>query len=332
MTYLPRAFFAFWLLILVQGPCLRAQDSTFAPAYQGIRLVNNSYLVDFDEHSRIAHWVHYELLDFESMGTIQRTDDFRRDGRSARSAGAENYRGSGYDRGHLKPAGDSKSSAQEMSSSFLMTNMAPQTPSLNRGIWRLLEQDIREWAVRYCALHVSTGPSLETKTRIGQSIRVPAACWKAILRTDPDTCAIAFMMPNNEKVEGSIEDYVMTVDELESLIQIDLFPQLPDSVEKRIESALASDAWEMSSGGGFNRSGLQCLGITTAGHRCGNFTSSGNQYCHLHQPADQPTNPNASPAIDHGGRKQCSGMAKSTGKRCRNMTTHPSGRCGHHRN
>jgi hypothetical protein len=94
----------------------------------------------------------------------------------------------------------------------------------------------------------------------GLSIRVPAACWKAILRTDPDTCAIAFMMPNEAKVEGNIEDYAMSVDELESLIQIDLFPQLPDSVEKRIESALASDAWEMSSGGGFNRSGLQCFG------------------------------------------------------------------------
>lgn len=323
--------FAFLVLISVQSQRILAQDNTFAPGIEGTPLFNSSYLVDFDEDSRIAHWVHYELLASESLGSTQRTEDFRRDSRSTRSAGAENYRGSGYDRGHLKPAGDSKSSTQEMSSSFLMTNMIPQTPALNRGIWRSLEQDIREWAVRYGAVHVSTGPSIETKTHIGQSIRVPAACWKAVLRTDPDTSAIAFMIPNNAKVEGNIEDYIMTVDELESMIQIDLFPALPEQVEGQIESVRASNKWEMSSGAGFNQSGLQCLGITKTGRRCGNYTSNANQRCHIHQPSDQHATPNASPVINHGGSSQCSGMAKSTGKRCRNMTTHPSGRCHHHR-
>tara|TARA_B100000575_G_C23132060_1_gene656858 strand:+ start:1266 stop:2420 length:1155 start_codon:yes stop_codon:yes gene_type:complete len=303
---------------------LSAQDNKFAPEHQGTLLTNPSYFVDFDDASRIAHWVHYELRASESNGRISRTDDFRWDPRPESSAYAESYRGSGYDRGHLKPAGDSKTSHSEMSKSFMMTNMIPQTPSLNRGIWRVLEQDIRNWSVKYGVVHVSTGPSLSTKTRIGQGVRVPAACWKAVLRTSPDTSTIAFMMPNSEKVQGSIGDYVIKVDELESRIQIDLFPELPDEIEDRIESMDASEQWEMSSGGGFARTGLQCLGIAaTSGLRCGNFTPNENQHCHLHQ--DQSDNP-----IDTG-LAQCKGTASSTGKRCRNMIKAPSGYCHYHK-
>lgn len=182
------------ILGLTQGQSANAQDDQFAPEHRGTLLTNQSYLVDFDEDSRIAHWVHYELRASESKGSIPRTDDFRWDPRPESSAYAESYRGSGYDRGHLKPAGDSKTSRSEMSKSFMMTNMIPQTPSLNRGIWRVLEQDIRNWSVKYSVVHVSTGPSLSTKTRIGQGVRVPTACWKAVLRTSPDTSAIAFIM------------------------------------------------------------------------------------------------------------------------------------------
>lgn len=300
------------------------QDELFQPRIQGEYLSNPNYLVDFDQESRTAFWVHYELKGGESSGSVERTNDFRVDSRTPQSAKATDYRGSGYDRGHLKPAGDSKSSTAEMSQSFLMSNMIPQTPSLNRGVWRQLEQDIRNWSVNYSAVHVSTGPSLSTKTRIGQGVRVPTACWKAVLRTSPDTSAIAFMMPNSEKVQGSIEDYVITVDELESRIQIDLFPELPNDVEDRIESMDASDQWDMSSGGGFARTGLQCLGIAaTSGLRCGNFTPNENQHCHLHQ--DQSDNP-----IDTG-LTQCKGTASSTGKRCRNMIKDPSGYCHYHK-
>ncbi|MDA8772187.1 DNA/RNA non-specific endonuclease [Flavobacteriales bacterium] len=313
-----------FVLFLLYVTSSAAQDGMFKPLFSGTYLSNPNYLVDFDEESRIAFWVHYELRSNESSGSVLRTDDFRVDSRTLRSPSAIEYRGSGYDRGHLKPAGDSKSSADEMSKSFLMSNMIPQTPSLNRGIWRQLEQDIRNWSVKYGEVHISTGPSLSTKTRIGQSVRVPLACWKAVLRTSPDTAVIAFMMPNADKVGGNIEDYLISVDELESRIQIDLFPGLPDDVEEKIESEKAFEKWDMSLGGGFARSGLQCLGIAaTSGLRCGNFTPNENQHCHLHQ--DQSDDP-----IDTGVT-QCKGTASSTGRQCRNMIKDPTGYCHYHK-
>ena len=102
-------------LSLIFGCCLwinllAGQDNAFEPAVQGIYLVNPSYQVDFDSASRIAYWVHYELNAQEADGQLKRTDDFRIDFRTKRSASTKSYRGSGYDRGHLKPAADSKSS------------------------------------------------------------------------------------------------------------------------------------------------------------------------------------------------------------------------------
>lgn len=330
------ALFAFTCTVATR---VQSQDSRFAPTTAGVGLVNPSYLVDFDEGARIAHWVHYELRAAESNGPYSRTDDFRRDPRAASSADADSYRGSGYDRGHLKPAGDSKSSRAEMSQSFLMTNMFPQTASLNRGVWRVLEQDVRGWSVQYGAVHVSTGPSVESKGRIGGNtgggVRVPSACWKAVLRTSPDTSAIAFWMPNDAQVNGNAADYVITVDALEARIEIDLFPGLPDATEARVEASDASGEWAMSTGGGFARSGVQCLGVgSSTGRRCGNFTNNANQHCHLHQAqvgGGDGDDSSASPPPRSGTSQQCTGHAKSTGQRCRNMTTHPSGRCHHHR-
>ena len=114
-------------------------------------------------------------------------------------------------------------------------------------------------------------------------------------------------------------------------IDIDLFPGLPDATEARVESADASGEWAMSTGGGFARSGLQCLGIgSSTGRRCGNFTNNANQHCHMHQ-AQAGDGSSTSPSPRPVTSQQCSGHAKSTGKRCRNLTAHPSGRCHHHR-
>ena len=311
-------------LIVWSSLCAYSQDARFAPSPRGSYLANASYLVDFNDNSMTAFWVHYELLAHETTGPASRKDDFRWDARVENSAYAQSYRGSGFDRGHLKPAGDSKSSSQEMSQSFKMTNIIPQTPSLNRGIWRSLEENVRSWAFDFGSVHITTGPSFETTSIISGKLRAPAACWKAVLRTSPDTSAIAFWFPNDAEVSGKLTNYVLTVDELERRISTDLFPGLPDAIESIVESQSSEGAWSMTEGRGFNNAGHQCQGIASStGLRCGNLTSNDNQYCHLHQ--DQSSNP-----IDTG-LNQCKGIATSTSQRCRNMTKDASGYCHHHR-
>ena len=82
-------------------------DGKFAPRAQGQLLVNDSYLVDFDGGSGVAFWVHYALLESDCQGPAARSDAFRADSRVLNCPDGQSYRGSGFDRGHLKPA-DSK--------------------------------------------------------------------------------------------------------------------------------------------------------------------------------------------------------------------------------
>lgn len=274
-------------------------DGKFAPTSDGQALTNASYLVDFDVQSGVAFWVHYALTAQECMGAVPRKDAFRPDDRVAGSPTASSYASSGYDRGHLKPAADSRSSAAEMRNSFLMTNMAPQSPNLNRGIWKKLEEGVRTWGLAYGEVHVTCGPSDLTDHTLSSGVRVPSAFWKVVLRTSPDTTCLAFRFPNANKVPGALEDYLVTVDELEAELGMDLFPSLPDATERRVEAVSSKTTWPLDLSEGATRS--------------------------VAAPSDTETSLG-------GASVQCMGIAKSTGQRCRQKTTDPSGRCRYHRN
>jgi len=274
-------------------------DGQFAPSSEGQFLTNASYLVDFDEQSGVAFWVHYALTAQECLGGVPRKDAFRPDDRAAGSPTASSYASSGYDRGHLKPAADSRSSADEMRNSFLMTNMAPQSPNLNRGIWKKLEEGVRTWGLAYDGVHVTCGPSDLTLRSLSSGVRVPSAFWKVVLRTSPDTTCLAFRFPNSDKVPGVLEDYLVSVDALEAELGLDLFPSLPDATERRVEGEVAKTIWALDLPEGASRSSA-------------------------------PAGP--APSSSGEASVQCMGIAKSTGQRCKQKTTDPSGRCRYHRN
>lgn len=218
-----------------------AQDDQWAPAHQGTPLLNLDYIVDFNPERGVAHWVAYELLTAETIGENKRKSTFKRDNRVAASPVHQDYTHSGFDRGHLKPAADSKSSSERMAASFLMTNVAPQTPQLNRGSWKQLEETTRDWAHELGDVYVVCGPGLDSQGRLANgNVEVPSTFWKAILRTAPDTACIAFIMPNQGTKLAPFPSYRVSVDSLESAIGIDLFPQLPDLVESRIEGDVDS--------------------------------------------------------------------------------------------
>lgn len=209
--------------------------------------VHTGFALVYDEEHEQARWVAYELTRDEVYGIHERRDNFRSDPtiRSG-SADLDDYRGSGYDRGHLVPAADLPWSEESMGDSFYMSNMSPQEPSFNRGIWADLEATIRTFAATEGSVYVVTGPVLTDSPydTIGDNgVSIPNAYYKVVLDyNEPEKKAIGFVLPN----EGSDKDlskFATSVDEIEELTEIDFFPQLPDEEENVLESSYEVDAW-----------------------------------------------------------------------------------------
>ena len=198
----------------------------------------------YNEQFEQAAWVAYVLTREEiESGTIERTDNFRADTSiGTGSASLTDYRSSGFDRGHLAPAGDMKWDHLAMSQSFLMSNMSPQRPSFNRGIWRKLETEVRNWAMEKDSLYVITGPLFtSTDSLIGKNgVGVPGHYFKVLVDlSPPDHDMIAFLLPNSGSSE-ELSSFVLTVDSLEQLSAYDFFAGAPNQeviewLEQRIE-------------------------------------------------------------------------------------------------
>ena len=189
----------------------------------------------------------YLLTDDEVRGTLNRTDNFRADPRiSTGSAGLSDYRGSGYDRGHLAPAADMKWSTAAMSESFLMSNMTPQVPGFNRGIWKKLEAWVRDQALQDQEVYVVTGPVLTDGPyqEIGPNrVDVPKRYFKVLLDyREPELKAIGFVLPN-EKSGLPLSTFAVSVDRVEEITGLDFFHALPDEIEEVVEGVVDWTVW-----------------------------------------------------------------------------------------
>ena len=138
------------------------------------------------------------------------------------------------------PSGDRTKSKSANSSSFLMVNMLPQHPSNNREVWRELEIYSRELVNQGFTLHSFAGGNGQIKIINQGKISVPKYTWKVILVNNLKTQeleTIAVIMPNSEKVKRTDwQDYIVTVDKVESVTGYDFFAYLSDDVEESIES------------------------------------------------------------------------------------------------
>ncbi len=172
-------------------------------------------------------WVAYLLTDDEVLGTLTRTNNFRADpGISTGSAALADYKGSGYDRGHLAPAADMKWSSTAMSESFLMSNMIPQAPGFNRGIWKKLEAWVRDQTMANQEVYVVSGPVLTDGPyqEIGPNgVDIPKRYFKVILDyMEPELKAIGFILPN-EKSSLPLSAYAVPVNRVEVITGLDFF-------------------------------------------------------------------------------------------------------------
>lgn len=211
---------------------------------------HTGYVLSYNEEYEVPSYVAYELTKDEVLGGGEREDSFKED-KEVRtgSASLADYRGSGYDRGHMAPAADFKWSEDAMSDTFYMSNMCPQDPSFNRGIWADLEAVVRTMAYDNGKVYVVTGPVLTDGPyeTIGENeVAVPKQFYKVVLDyTDPEIKAIGFVLPN-EGSDRALQSFAMSVDDVEEITGIDFYPRLPDEEESAIESQYDVSDWNFT--------------------------------------------------------------------------------------
>ena len=201
-----------------------------------VQVEHTYYSLSYLEEHEQAEWVHYKLNDIMLKGIVPRKNSFKSDKLIiTKSAALSDYKYSGYDKGHLVPAGDMKLSKVSMIESFLMSNISPQLPSFNQGAWRKLEKRVRLKA-KQSELYITTGGVLNSVDlhRIGDNkVSVPDQFYK-IIYDAKNQKMFAYLIPN-KKLE-SLKKYVVTVDSIEVLTGIDFYPQLIDELEEKMES------------------------------------------------------------------------------------------------
>ena len=223
-------------------------DSILLPQCSDGEFVKHTgHYLCYDENHRQSKWVAYRLTAEKLQNPIveRRTGSFLMDPELSNSPKHADYTNSGYGRGHLMPAADCMWSAVIMQESFYMSNVSPQTPGLNRGIWFRLEEKVREWTKSNGEIFIITAGVLsDSLNKIEQSdICIPEKFYKIIFDlTGPDLNMIGFVM-TNENSSDPLENFAVTVDSVQNLTGIDFFYLLPDSLEHALESEINISKW-----------------------------------------------------------------------------------------
>ncbi len=203
------------------------------------------YALGYVEYHEQPAWVIYKLTAWEvvTKNAKRKNEKFKEDPEiSTGSAALADYRGSGYDRGHLAPAADMAFSVKTMGDSFYMSNMSPQAPAFNRGIWAALELQVRAFAQSEGEIYVVTGPILpkEKKNTIGANkVTVPEYYYKVVYDLTPPEKMIGFIIPNAGS-NKSLKDFTVTVDQVEEATGLDFFNLIP---QEELESTITITNW-----------------------------------------------------------------------------------------
>lgn len=203
---------------------------------------NNQYLcrigyaVNYNYNTKVAHYVVEHVTVNNLVKNAPRKDDFREDPEvpaQYRQTLAD-YTGMGFDRGHVAPAADMTFDAQAMSESFYLTNMMPQVPGNNRGIWKYLEENVRYWAQVKGEVYVITGALFEGQPKMMNKVAIPSHVYKIVI--DPKTGKqIAYLFTNEKLDPKLIDNYAVSVASIEQRTGINFSPLLTNnSAEKAV--------------------------------------------------------------------------------------------------
>lgn len=231
-----------------QGKTVKTDTNAyFLPSSTTGQIVHHKgYSLSYNEAYEQAEWVAYELKKSHLSRTNFKRPYFEID--QAVKTGAahwRNYKKSGYDKGHLCPAGDRRYSQEAHDETFLTSNISPQDHDFNAGIWNTLEQKVRYWANKYDGVFVVTGGVLQPGLKhIGnEKVAVPKQFYKVLIDMNSgQPKMIAFLIPHNNS-NKPLYDFVVSVDSIETLTGIDFFPELDDAIEAKLEASSSYKGW-----------------------------------------------------------------------------------------
>ena len=214
---------------------------------EGIILEYTGFTVSFNSQTKLPNWVAYELTKEETEGQVKRNSNFYPDPElKVKQADNNDYRNTGWDRGHMAPAGDMKWSEQAMFESCYFTNICPQNKNLNGGDWRALEERCRTWAQKYGKVQIVCGPILgdmKNGTLGDNKVAIPDAFFKVLLVKIADVYEGIGFIFENKAGHKNLGEYAMSIDSVEHITGLDFFHQLPNRVENKLEANYHKDVW-----------------------------------------------------------------------------------------
>ncbi|WP_259014094.1 DNA/RNA non-specific endonuclease [Emticicia fluvialis] len=221
-------------------------------------IIKPQYVLSYSRERSSANWVSWHLSS-AWLGNAERTDHFRADETLPKDwyrVQSADYLNSGFDRGHLCPSGDRNATVADNDATFLMTNIVPQAPKLNRGLWADLETYCRKTTAEGNELYIIAGVhgTAGIGTAGGKSftldngkIAVPQNFWKVIVmlpngqndlsRINEQTRIIAVYIPNRQTVlDTKWGEYRLSVDDLEKITGYDFLSNVPARIQAVIEA------------------------------------------------------------------------------------------------
>ncbi|AMD01304.1 MULTISPECIES: DNA/RNA non-specific endonuclease [Halomonas] len=215
-------------------------------------LRNDGFLVGWSDIRVNPLWVSYLLHEVDDPSAGHRPG-FRRDWRTLWPVAADSYSGSGYDRGHLAPnyAIAVVHGRQAQQQSFLMSNISPQRPDLNRRLWQRLEEVVIDHFVpRFGVVQVITGPVFPERffdnvtNRVGL-VEIPEAFYKIVVVPAEEPMALAFIMPQDVRGDEPLDDYLVSINEVEARTGLNFFPRLPEEAADVLEGEIVAEGWAL---------------------------------------------------------------------------------------
>lgn len=204
------------------------------------------YIVSYNKDTKIPNWVAWHLTADHTDGSVKRMSNFyEEESVPSPRATLEDYRGSGWSRGHMCPAGDNKWNETAMYESFSLINVCPQNSNLNSGLWNSLEIDCRRWARKYGDIYIICGPvflNCKHETIGANDIFVPEAFFKVVLCLNGAPKALGVICRNSDG-NRKRDLYYNSIDQVERITGYDFFPALPDELEDSIESDVDIKLW-----------------------------------------------------------------------------------------
>jgi endonuclease G len=215
-------------------------------------MINPYFALSYNRSRATANWVSWRVTSAD-LGNVERANDFRPDNRLppgwVRVTPAD-YTRSGFDRGHLVPSADRANTPEANSATFLMTNIVPQTPDSNQGVWKSLEDYTRDLVRQGNEVYITAGVMGE-RGSLKNKVTIPANLWKVVVvlpagtedvsQITPQTRVIAVNMPNLQGVRNDDwRKYRVTVRNIEQNTGYNLFSNLPQNVQDAIETRMDS--------------------------------------------------------------------------------------------